>query len=141
MTDKELKEIRKKISCPQFEDKHYGEWGILTLNQRRTIKRLLDFIESQEEYINRLQEENERLKNECKNQSTLWSKHFEQIFETAKETIKAEAYKEFAERLKDGTGYYDWEIKDMVYTEEEIDNLLKELVGEDNTLLANKKEI
>ena len=49
--------------------------------------------------INRLQEENERLLKECGNQSTLWSNHFESIFETAKETIKAEARKEFAERL------------------------------------------
>ena len=61
MTDKWLEEIREKISCPQLGDEHYGEWGILTLNQRRTIKRLLDFIEAQEEYINRLQQQNERL--------------------------------------------------------------------------------
>ena len=46
--------------------------------------------------------------------------------------IKAEAYTEFVERLKDGTGYYDEMIKDVVYTEEEVDNLLKEMVGEDN---------
>ena len=60
MRDKELKEIRKKISCPQLGNKHYGEWGILTKNQRFTIKRMLDFIESQEAYINRLKAENER---------------------------------------------------------------------------------
>ena len=51
MTDRELKEIREKISCPQLGDTHYGEWGILTPNQRFTIKRMLDFIESQEQYI------------------------------------------------------------------------------------------
>lgn len=53
------------------------------------------------------------------------------------DNAKTEAYKEFAERLKDGTGYYDEMIKDVVYTEEEVDNLLKELVGEDN---AKEKE-
>ena len=67
LTDKWLEEIREKISCPQLGDEHYGEWGILTLNQRRTIKRLLDFIEAQEEYINRLQAENERLKKSNRN--------------------------------------------------------------------------
>lgn len=46
-----------------------------------------------------LQAENERLREECGNQSTLWSKHFEGIFETAKETIKSEARKEFAEKI------------------------------------------
>jgi hypothetical protein len=33
MTDKELKEIRQKISCPQLGDECYGEWGILTKDQ------------------------------------------------------------------------------------------------------------
>lgn len=41
----------------------------------------------------------ERLRAECGNQSTLWSKHFESIFETAKETIKAEAIKELADKV------------------------------------------
>ena len=61
MTDEELKEIRRKICCPQLDDEHYGEWGILTLNQRLTIKRMLDFIESQEEHIKQLEEEDEEL--------------------------------------------------------------------------------
>ena len=73
--------------------------------------------------INRLQAENERLRNECGNQSTLWSKHFESIFETAKETIKAEAYKEFAERLK---------AKSTKTACMHINFLLKELVGVEN---------
>lgn len=81
--------------------------------------------------INRLQAENERLRAECGNQSVLWSKHYGALFETAKETTKAEAYKEFANRLKEKYGYYDWENKCIVYPEDEIDNLLKEKVGED----------
>ena len=43
-----------------------------------------------------------------------------------------EAYKEFVERLKEKYGYYDWENKTIVYPDEEIDNLLKELVGEND---------
>ena len=46
--------------------------------------------------------------------------------------IKAEAMTEFVKELKETFGYYDWENKVMVYPEEEIDNLLKEMVGEDN---------
>lgn len=61
MTDNELKQIRQKISCPQLGDKHYGEWGILTQSQRSTIKRMLDYIDAQKEYINRLQAKNEEL--------------------------------------------------------------------------------
>ena len=59
MTNRELKEIREKISCPQFGDDHYGEWGALTLGQRVTIKRLLDYIESQEQYIEKMITEKE----------------------------------------------------------------------------------
>lgn len=44
-SDEMLQSIREKIACPQFGDNHYGEWGTLNLNQRRTIRGLLDYIE------------------------------------------------------------------------------------------------
>lgn len=50
--------------------------------------------------INRQKAEINRWESECGKQSVLWRSHFESIFETAKETIRAEAIKEFAERLK-----------------------------------------
>lgn len=50
---------------------------------------------------NRQKAEIEKWKAECGNQSTLWSQHYESIFETAKETIKSEAIKEFAEKVYD----------------------------------------
>ena len=62
MDDKKLKEIREKISCPQLGDEHYGEWGILNMSQRREIKRMLDYIDAQEEYIRTLHKENKSLK-------------------------------------------------------------------------------
>jgi hypothetical protein len=34
--------IRKYISCHQFGDEHYGEWGILTFKQRELIKELIE---------------------------------------------------------------------------------------------------
>ena len=56
---------------------------------------------------------------------------FEEVVKELK-TDKAEAYKEFADRLKEMYGYYDWENKTTIYPEDDIDNLLKELVGDDN---------
>lgn len=47
----ELKKIREKISCKQFGDDHWGEWGILTLNQRRTILRMIETIQYLERTI------------------------------------------------------------------------------------------
>lgn len=52
--------IRKAIECPQFGDTDYGEWGILTLEQRRLIKRLLDELDSADNFIKK-QKENEEL--------------------------------------------------------------------------------
>ena len=45
--------------------------------------------------------------------------------------IKAEAIKEFAERLKDMSEHF-WEEKENFVSEEQIDNLVKEMVGENN---------
>ena len=80
--------------------------------------------------INRLQAENERLKKENKDYAYLYDKHIN----TAFSHIKAEAYGEFAERLKEnkevlffGESGYHYRI-----TDKQIDNLLKEMVGEDN---------
>lgn len=50
--------------------------------------------------INRQKAEIERSIDECGKQSILWKQHFESIFETAKETARDEAIREFAERLK-----------------------------------------
>jgi hypothetical protein len=47
--------------------------------------------------MNSQQAEIERLRKECGNQSALWSKHYEGIFETAKETIKSEAEQKLKE--------------------------------------------
>lgn len=57
--------IRRAIECPQFGNIDYGEWGILTLEQRRLIKRLLDELDSADNFIKRIyikkQKENEEL--------------------------------------------------------------------------------
>ena len=97
--------------------------------------------------INRLQVENERLKKEIDNFDE--GKGFiftidgaegyfpvEFVKEAIKtylniKTAKAEAYKEFAERLKE-KGFFQRLSIIKVVSIEDIDNLLKELVGDNN---------
>ena len=50
-------------------------------------------------------------------------------FAEAIQEIEAEAYKECIEKLKEKYGYYDWESKEIVYPEDDLDNFLKEMVG------------
>jgi hypothetical protein len=84
--------------------------------------------------INRLQAENERLKGISDNKTKELLRYNDSIEELHKklETAKAEAYKEFAERLTEEI------INDIHFSQIEkdylcvmIDNLLKEMVGED----------
>ena len=65
--------------------------------------------ETLKDEIAKLKAEIERLKAECGNQSTLWSQHYQSIFETTKEIIKSEAYKEFSNR-------FEKKLKDVQFT-------------------------
>ena len=54
--------IRKAISCPQFGNETYGEWGALNLEQRKYIKRLLDELDRADNYFKSVYLENQELK-------------------------------------------------------------------------------
>ena len=54
--------IRKAIECPQFGNETYGEWGILTLEQRKYIKRLLDELDRADDCVKKLYLENQKQK-------------------------------------------------------------------------------
>ena len=54
--------IRKAIECPQLNNTRYGEWGALTLEQRKYIKRLLDELDSADNYFKKVYLENKQLK-------------------------------------------------------------------------------
>lgn len=54
--------IRKAIACPQFGDVNYGEWGTLTLIQRRYIKELLDELDRADNYLKNLYLKNRKQK-------------------------------------------------------------------------------
>lgn len=140
MTDKFLKEIREKISCPQFGDDHYGEWGILNVNQRRTIKRLIDYMDGQEAYIKNQQAEIEGLQKllysflDTRNGDLVQITNTE--LEIIKKPIKAEAIKEFAELVdKDIEEKLSDSIKEqnphLYLIHQIVKDRLKEMVGED----------
>lgn len=54
--------IRKAIECPQLNNTRYGEWGALNLEQRKYIKRLLDELDSADNYLKKVYLENKQLK-------------------------------------------------------------------------------
>lgn len=108
-----LKEDCQKLKCPFFDNEIYNCMNVD--DENAMYRYALDLINRQKEKI-------ERLRAESGNQSTLWSQHYESLFETAKETIKVEAIKEFAERLKTDYG-------EFVYLGD-IDNLVKEMTGD-----------
>lgn len=109
--------------------------------QKDAIGDFVRHITNALDLLNRLQADNERLKNAYK--QVAWERDIfaEDMKEEIKKdcsylmldikTIKAEAYKRFAERLKiclQGDIRYD----NKILFECDIDNILKELVGEDN---------
>jgi hypothetical protein len=73
--------------------------------------------------IERLKKANEKIISESGHQGELLARHYESIFETAKETAKSEAIKEFAERV-------ELEIVLPLPLRRELQNLVKEMVGE-----------
>lgn len=80
-----------------------------------------DVIKTALDLINRLEAENERLKEENQEQD-------QAILNTLRKVrkIRLDAYKEFADRLKANTRW----LFSTVSLNNEIDNLLKELIGE-----------
>ena len=56
------KQIREAIACPQLGGTTYGKWGALNLEQRKYIKRLLNELDSADNYIKKLYLENQKQK-------------------------------------------------------------------------------
>ena len=98
-------------NCPA--NPHKGNYGYCT---SLLLKAALDLINRQKAEIERLEKDSKRLK-----------KVEMQLDDAMKmyDTIKAEAYKEFADRLKENSiATFSWNGVVLV---EEIDNLLKEM--------------
>ena len=122
-------EIKKALECCGTDDGCL-RCPLLEINApecgMRLCRESLELHKSQQAEI-------ERLRTECGNQSALWSKHYEGVFETAKETIKAEAIEEFWGRLK-GIAYQsgDWSHGEhpMVVELDDAEEIYDEMVGE-----------
>lgn len=119
MTDNEIiKALEEYVKENKFEYFHSN-----TIGEYPLIRKAFDLINRQQAEIERLNE-------------LLETRH--KVFETKCEELeiaKAEAYKEFAERLKENINKRFVEDNTMIYRcvhIKDIDNLLKELVGEDN---------
>ena len=127
MTDKKLtdNEVVKALECC-VESKHICPHTCPMLKNKECLESLR---KNALDLINRLQAENERLKEriiEVQRCDKELIETLNKIHEEKEKTFKAEAYKEFAERLKGNyigiTTHYD--------LKKDIDNLLNELVGE-----------
>ena len=116
MTDNEIVKALECCSKDEINGLNIFTYGGVPM--RSLLRYILDLI-------NRLQGENERLKQIIEDKGGL----------ILTETAKAEAYKEFAERLKERaiqTSFDPIYGSIMTVDVDDVDNLLKELVGEDN---------
>ena len=125
MTDNEIKKALDNLDrFDLFGGQRAGRelWNEKPVDvQNEDIENFVKDVVFLKDLINRLQAENERLKKE--------SEIFADIGKMYSE-IKAEAYKEFAERLKETFPKDDF-LRSTKQISKDIDNLLKEKVGED----------
>lgn len=117
MSDKNLtdNEIIKAIERCMIPIGRGGCQGCPMYNEEKCLKKLFKMIV---DLINRLQAENERLEKEVETFSDIGKMYSE---------VKAEAYKECIERVKDidQCTFDGW----IEFPEDKLDNLLKGLVG------------
>ena len=90
----------------------------------------LDIIKRQQAEIERLNSANDEKFNQWNMLAEKTKQHYTDLYNEAKDILKSEAVKEFAERLKEIVKFTDdtyecWEIEGY------IDNLVKEMVGEE----------
>ena len=118
-------ELRLCVDCPMRAEGYFSHSG----NACR--KALMEYALS---LINELTEENERLINECGNQSILWRQHFNSLYETAKYTLKADTVREMQTEIEARC------IKGGIYpafVKRTIDRIAEEMIGGNN---GNKED-
>lgn len=112
LTDNEIMKAFKRIT----------EYQGFTSSVSKTLKSTLDLITRQQAEIERLKTENSH-----------YAELEQGCYVTGVKNIKAEAYKEFAERLKTeyAKGMSWFKKKESYYVDVgDIDNLVKEMVGD-----------
>jgi len=113
--------------CPCFDPKAKGS--------HCTVSKKLELEKLTLDLINRLQAENEKFDRTVKEYAYLYDKHINTPFSH----IKAEAYKECIEKVKEKSCKLNMCHNDVVVktdyqiSDESLDNLLKELVGKNES--------
>lgn len=115
MADNEIiKALEDEVKSAEYVDSYYCNGVDLTL-----IKSAIDLINRQKTEIEELQIENKSLRSAA----NCYKLHYNEA--------RTEAYKEFAERLKEGAQMADcFDSYNMVVGTHFIDNLLKEMIDE-----------
>lgn len=92
----------------------------------------LDLITRQQAEIERLESANDEKFRQWDMLAEKTKQHYADLYNEAKDILKAEAYKEFAERLKEKSfkTIRNYGLTKDVVEVCDIDNLLKEMVGE-----------
>ena len=127
----------------EIDNLTYTLWGVM-----HSVDKWLDGVELEQDEVNRFatmrektlriveekQAEIERLKKDNDEKFRQWDmlakktkQHYADLYEEAKDILKAEAVKEFAERLKAIASQGFWE-SDAYIGVEQIDDLLKEII-------------
>lgn len=117
----------------------FNKQNLCNMDQWVLERYALDLIKRQKSEIERLKSANDEKFRQWDMLAEKTKTHYANLYNEAKDKLKAEAYKEFAERIKlsikanvvetlcnDVRGVYKAE-----YVLDDIDNLLKELVGEE----------
>lgn len=140
-TDEEIIKVNDILDKLDFFNQRAGRelWNEKPVEiQDADIRNREEDIKFLKDLINRIQAENERLKSANDEKSRQWDmlaektkQHYADLYNEAKDILKAEAYKEFADKLENEincrTTLSRQQDKNVIRI---MHNLLKEMVGE-----------
>lgn len=110
----------------------FNKQNLCDIDQWVLERYALDLIKRQKSEIERLKSANDEKFRQWDMLAEKTKTHYANLYNEAKDKLKAEAYKEFAERLKQSTVMAIMGNKIYaVATSKGVDNLLKEMVGEE----------
>ena len=117
-------------NCPA--NPHRGNYGFCT---PPLIRAAFDLVTRQRAKIERFEKENHEKFNKWKILDNRTKQRYAELYEEAKAVVRAEAIKEFAERLKEQKYQSsDWSRGEhpFVVEESDIDELVQEMVGDED---------
>lgn len=98
----ELEGLVQFITCPSYIKDALAcikELQAHNENLQKENKYLRESLADEREHKNDMRAENKKLFDEAGNQSVLWKQHFESLYETAKETVKADTVKKLRHKI------------------------------------------